>query len=86
MSKSSSAAKDPRNGAAKLRSHRPRALGEKSGPANGLIARFSSMQDDLNMRYNFACVLSIMRDTDAALKMLERVLALAGPGPSDPRR
>ena len=32
------------------------------------------------MRYNFACVLSIMRETDAALKMLQSALALSGRG------
>jgi adenylate cyclase len=35
--------------------------------------------DNLNMRYNFACVLSIMGDKDAALKMLQSALALSGP-------
>jgi adenylate cyclase len=36
--------------------------------------------DNLNMRYNFACVLSIMRETDAALKMLQSALAFSGRG------
>ncbi|MFL6765904.1 MAG: TPR end-of-group domain-containing protein [Sphingomicrobium sp.] len=33
---------------------------------------------NLNMRYNFSCVLAIMGDKEAALKMLQSALALAG--------
>ena len=36
--------------------------------------------ENLNMRYNFACVLSAcLKDTDGAINMLETTLALAGP-------
>ena len=36
--------------------------------------------DNLNMRYNFACVLAAhLRDREGALKLLDRTLSLAGP-------
>jgi adenylate cyclase len=35
--------------------------------------------DNLNMRHNFACVLTIIGDKDAALKMLESCLSMCGP-------
>jgi adenylate cyclase len=34
--------------------------------------------ENLNMRYNFACVLSLMGDTDGAVKMLQSTLPIAG--------
>jgi adenylate cyclase len=34
--------------------------------------------DNLNMRYNFSCILSIMGDKEGALKMLQSTLSLAG--------
>ncbi len=73
---------DPSNGAALgILAGGYALLGEKEKTREWIDRALLIDPDNLNMRYNFACVLSIMRDTDAALKMLESALALAGPGP-----
>ena len=55
-------------------------LGEKEKTREWIDRALLIDPDNLNMRYNFACVLSIMRETDAALKMLQSALALSGRG------
>ena len=55
-------------------------LGEKERTREWIDRALLVDPDNLNMRYNFACVLSIMGDTDAALKMLQSALAPSGQG------
>jgi len=72
---------DPSNGAALgILAGGYALLGEKEKCREWIDRALLVDPDNLNMRYNFACVLSIMRDTDAALKMLESALALSGRG------
>jgi adenylate cyclase len=70
---------DPSNGAALgILAGGYALLGEKEKTREWIDRALLVDPDNLNMRYNFACVLSIMRDTDAALKMLQSALALSG--------
>ena len=72
---------DPSNGAALgILAGGYALLGEKEKCREWIDRALLVDPDNLNMRYNFACVLSIMRDTDAALKMLESALAMSGRG------
>ena len=68
---------DPSNGAALgILAGGYALLGEKEKTREWIDRALLVDPDNLNMRYNFACVLSIMRDTDAALKMLQSALAV----------
>jgi adenylate cyclase len=70
---------DPSNGAALgILAGGYAILGEKEKTREWIDRALLVDPDNINMRYNFACVLSIMRDTDAALKMLQSALALSG--------
>jgi adenylate cyclase len=70
---------DPSNGAALgILAGGHALLGEKEKTSEWINRALLVDPDNLNMRYNFACVLSIMRDTDGALKMLQGVLSLCG--------
>jgi adenylate cyclase len=70
---------DPSNGAALgILAGGYALLGEKEKTREWIDRALLVDPDNLNMRYNFACVLSIMRDTDAALKMLQSALSLSG--------
>jgi adenylate cyclase len=72
---------DPSNGAALgILAGGYALLGEKEKTREWIDRALLVDPDNLNMRYNFACVLSIMRDTDAALKMLQSALDLSGRG------
>jgi adenylate cyclase len=72
---------DPSNGAALgIVAGGHALLGEKEKTREWIDRALLVDPDNLNMRYNFACVLSIMRDADAALKMLDSALALSGRG------
>jgi len=72
---------DPSNGAALgILAGGYALIGEKEKCREWIDRALLVDPDNLNMRYNFACVLSIMRDTDAALKMLESALAMSGRG------
>ena len=72
---------DPSNGAALgILAGGYALLGEKEKCREWIDRALLVDPDNLNMRYNFACVLSIMRDTDAALKMLESALAMSWRG------
>ena len=72
---------DPSNGAALgILAGGYALLGEKEKTREWIDRALLVDPDNLNMRYNFACVLSIMRDTDAALKMLQSALAISGRG------
>ena len=72
---------DPSNGAALgILAGGYALLGEKEKTREWIDRALLIDPDNLNMRYNFACVLSIMRETDAALKMLQSALALSGRG------
>jgi adenylate cyclase len=73
---------DPSNGAALgILAGGYALLGEKEKAREWIDRALLVDPDNLNMRYNFACVLSIMRDTDGALKMLQSALAFSGAGP-----
>nr|NUR37193.1 TIR domain-containing protein [Sphingomonas sp.] len=70
---------DPSNGAALgILAGGYALLGEKEKTREWIDRALLVDPDNLNMRYNFACVLSIMRETDAALKMLQSALSLSG--------
>jgi len=72
---------DPSNGAALgILAGGYALLGEKEKTREWIDRALLVDPDNLNMRYNFACVLSIMRDTDAALKMLQSALSPSGRG------
>jgi adenylate cyclase len=67
---------DPSNGAALgILAGGYALLGEKEKTREWIDRALLVDPDNLNMRYNFACVLSIMEDTDAALKMLQSAFA-----------
>jgi adenylate cyclase len=70
---------DPSNGAALgILAGGHAILGEKEKTREWIGRAMLVDPDNLNMRYNFACVLAIMGDKEAALKMLQSVLSLAG--------
>jgi adenylate cyclase len=70
---------DPSNGAALgILAGGYALLGEKEKTREWIDRALLVDPDNLNMRYNFACVLSIMRDTEGALKMLQSALSLSG--------
>jgi len=70
---------DPSNGAALgILAGGYALLGEKEKTREWIDRALLVDPDNLNMRYNFACVLSIMGDMDAALKMLQSALLLSG--------
>jgi adenylate cyclase len=70
---------DPSNGAALgILAGGYALLGEREKTREWIDRALLVDPDNLNMRYNFACVLSIMADKEAALKMLRGVLATAG--------
>jgi adenylate cyclase len=71
---------DPSNGAALgILAGGYALLGEKEKTREWIDRALLVDPDNLNMRYNFACVLSIMGDTDASLKMLQSALMLSSP-------
>jgi len=75
------AQQDPSNGAALgILAGGYALLGEKEKTREWIDRALLVDPDNLNMRYNFACVLSIMRETDAALKMLQSALSMSGRG------
>jgi adenylate cyclase len=53
-------------------------LGEKAKTREWIDRALLVDPDNLNMRYNFACVLSIMGDKEGALKMLQSTLSISG--------
>jgi adenylate cyclase len=70
---------DPSNGAALgILAGGYALLGEKEKTREWIDRALLVDPDNLNMRYNFACVLSIMEDKEGALKMLASTLPLAG--------
>ena len=70
---------DPSNGAALgILAGGYALLGEEQKTREWIERAMLVDPDNLNMRYNFACVLAIMGDKEAALKMLQGTLALAG--------
>jgi adenylate cyclase len=70
---------DPSNGAALgILAGGYAILGEKEKTREWIDRAMLVDPDNLNMRYNFACVLAIMGDREAALKMLQSALSLAG--------
>jgi adenylate cyclase len=70
---------DPSNGAALgILAGGYAILGEKEKTREWIDRAMLIDPDNLNMRYNFACVLAIMGDREAALKMLQSALSLAG--------
>ena len=70
---------DPSNGAALgILAGGHALLGEKEKTREWIDRAMLVDPDNLNMRYNFACVLSIMGEADAALKMLQSALAFSG--------
>jgi adenylate cyclase len=70
---------DPSNGAALgILAGGYALLGEKEKTQEWIERALLVDPDNANMRYNFACVLSIMGDADAALKMLRSALAMSG--------
>jgi adenylate cyclase len=70
---------DPSNGAALgILAGGYALLGEKEKTREWIERALLVDPDNLNMRYNFACVLSIMGDKEGALKMLHSTLSLAG--------
>jgi adenylate cyclase len=70
---------DPSNGAALgILAGGYALLGEKEKTREWIDRAMLVDPDNLNMRYNFACVLAIMGDKEAALKMLQSALSLAG--------
>jgi adenylate cyclase len=72
---------DPSNGAALgILAGGYALLGEKEKTREWIERALLVDPDNLNMRYNFACVLSIMGETDAALKMLQSALGHSGRG------
>ena len=70
---------DPSNGAALgILAGGYALLGEKEKTREWIDRALLVDPDNLNMRYNFACVLAIMGDKEGALKMLQSVLPLVG--------
>jgi adenylate cyclase len=70
---------DPSNGAALgILAGGYALLGEREKTREWIDRALLVDPDNLNMRYNFACVLSIMGDKDEALKMLQSVLSVCG--------
>ena len=70
---------DPSNGAALgILAGGYALMGEKEKTREWIGRALLVDPDNLNMRYNFACVLSIMGDKDEALKMLQSVLSVCG--------
>ena len=71
---------DPSNGAALgIIAGGYAALGERDRVREWIDRAMLIDPDNLNMRYNFACVLSAhLRDSDGALKLLERTLGSGG--------
>ncbi|HEY8434664.1 MAG TPA: TIR domain-containing protein [Sphingomicrobium sp.] len=70
---------DPSNGAALgILAGGYALLGEKEKTHEWMERALLVDPDNLNVRYNFACVLSIVGDKDGALKMLESSLASGG--------
>jgi adenylate cyclase len=70
---------DPSNGAALgILAGGCALLGEREKTREWIDRALLVDPDNLNMRYNFACVLSIMGDKDEALKMLQSVLSVCG--------
>ena len=70
---------DPSNGAALgILAGGYALLGEKEKTREWIDRALLIDPDNLNMRYNFACVLSIIGDKEAALKMLDSSLSAAG--------
>jgi adenylate cyclase len=66
---------DPSNGAALgILAGGYALLGEREKTREWIDRALLVDPDNLNMRYNFACVLSIMGDKDEALKMLQSAL------------
>ena len=71
---------DPSNGAALgILAGGYALLGEQDRTREWIERAMLVDPDNLNMRYNFACVLSIMGDREGALKMLQSTLPLVGP-------
>jgi adenylate cyclase len=70
---------DPSNGAALgILAGGYALLGEEERTREWIDRALLVDPDNLNMRYNFACVLAIMGDKEGALKMLHSTLSLAG--------
>jgi adenylate cyclase len=70
---------DPSNGAALgILAGGYALLGEEEKTREWISRALLVDPENLNMRYNFACVLSIMGDKEGALKMLQSTLPLAG--------
>jgi adenylate cyclase len=70
---------DPSNGAALgILAGGHALLGEQEKTREWIDRALLVDPDNLNMRYNFACILSIMGDKEGALKMLRSILPLAG--------
>ncbi|HEU4809894.1 MAG TPA: hypothetical protein VFS69_04470, partial [Sphingomicrobium sp.] len=74
---------DPSNGAALgILAGGYAILGEKDRAREWIERAMLIDPDNLNMRYNFACVLaSYVGDKEEALRLLDGTLALAGPTP-----
>ena len=71
---------DPSNGAALgILAGGYALLGEEEKAREWIDRALLVDPDNLNMRYNFACVLAIMEDRQGALAMLEKTLPLLGP-------
>jgi adenylate cyclase len=70
---------DPSNGAALgILAGGYAILGEKEKTREWIDRALLVDPDNLNMRYNFACVLAIMGDREVCLKMLQSILAVVG--------
>jgi adenylate cyclase len=70
---------DPSNGAALgILAGGYALLGQKEKTREWIDRALLVDPDNLNMRYNFACVLAIMGDKEPALKMLQSTLSVAG--------
>jgi adenylate cyclase len=70
---------DPSNGAALgILAGGYALLGEKEKTREWIDRAILIDPDNVNMRYNFACVLAIMDDREAALRMLQSALSHAG--------
>ncbi len=70
---------DPSNGAALgILAGGYAAMGDKEKTREWINRALLVDPDNLSMRYNFACVLAVMGDKDAALKMLQGVLSICG--------
>ena len=70
---------DPSNGAALgILAGGHALLGDEEGAREWIARALLIDPENLNMRYNFACVLSSLNDVDGAIKMLDTTLSLAG--------